>query len=480
MTLSTRAIFYIFAVIFIEGYIVLSTELLAIRIITPYVGSGTDTVSIIIAAVLLPLAAGYYFGGQFKPSLKGKEYNKTIRRKLAYNVLISAVIILFGLSFFSSAIFIQSTITNLSPDRLFVTTLYALVFLITPVFLLGQTTPLLSNFFTKEKLAETTGKILFISTLGSFVGATLTTLVLMSYIGVHYTVTINIILAAFLFISLSKSSSREKTLFYAACLIIGAYTLNAQRILDIFDIVENNKYNNIAVIEDKESGTKMLLLNNSISSGIDKDGKPYEYVRYIEDHFINTIPPERQPAQILVLGAGGFTLGLNDTINSYDFVDIDGSLKDVSEKYFLNKKLGGNKHFYPMPARGFLTNNTKKYDLILIDVFFGLHNIPEHLVTREFFKQVRDALKPDGFMTANVIANSVFQDDFSRNLDQTFREVFPQTSRSVTNTNFSPWNSNEVSNIVYFAPNPVTQTTPHIYTDNLNRSYADRPRNIKQ
>ena len=46
------------AAIAIEGYVVLAVELLAIRQLTPYVGNATDTVAIVIAAVLLPLAFG--------------------------------------------------------------------------------------------------------------------------------------------------------------------------------------------------------------------------------------------------------------------------------------------------------------------------------------------------------------------------------------------------------------------------------------
>ncbi|MDD3020508.1 MAG: fused MFS/spermidine synthase [Alphaproteobacteria bacterium] len=479
MTLTPRAIFYIFLIIFVEGYIVLSTELLAIRILTPYVGSGTDTISIIIAAVLLPLAAGYYFGGKFTPSRLGKDYNRTIRRKLSHNILISSVFILLGLSFLSSALFVQTIISTLTQDRILVTTFYTFIFLVTPVFLLGQTTPLLSNFFSEQKLSETTGKILFISTLGSFIGATFTTLILMSYIGVNYTVVVNIVLAVLLYTSLNKSTRIEKNLIIAAGLVLVAYTLNSQKILNSFHLVENNKYNNIAVMTDPEDGMKMLILNNTISSGIDKNGKPYPYIRYLDDHFIDTIPDDRKPAHILVLGAGGFTLGLDDDVNIYDFVDIDGSLKDVSEKYFLGHELGPNKNFHPVPARGFLTQNKKKYDLILIDLFSSLQNIPEHLVTRDFFEQVRGALQPDGFVTANIIANPVYQDNFSRNIDATFRSVFPDMTRQIVSPGFNAWKTGDMANLLYSAKNTVTQEPHRIYTDNLNRSYTDRPRDLK-
>src|SRR4028118_1600781 len=79
----------------IEGYAVLAVELLAIRQLTPYVGNATDTIAIVIAAVLLPLAFGYEAGGRasFTP---GDEPG--VRRQLTRNLLIASLILSFGLS----------------------------------------------------------------------------------------------------------------------------------------------------------------------------------------------------------------------------------------------------------------------------------------------------------------------------------------------------------------------------------------------
>ena len=68
----------------------------------------------------------------------------------------------------------------------------------------------------------------------------------------------------------------------------------------------------------------------------------FPYIRYIEENFLATIPAGEKK-QILVLGAGGFTLGRDDDVNNYTYVDVDKTLLPLSEKYFLNKKLGGNK-----------------------------------------------------------------------------------------------------------------------------------------
>mgnify|MGYP003548929122 FL=1 len=69
-----------------------------------------------------------------------------------------------------------------------------------------------------------------------------------------------------------------------------------------------------------------------------------DYINFLNRNFIDTMPADKT-YKILVLGAGGFTLGLNDAHNDYTFVDIEHTLKEVSEKHFLRRKLTPNKKF---------------------------------------------------------------------------------------------------------------------------------------
>ena len=63
-------------------------------------------------------------------------------------------------------------------------------------------------------------------------------------------------------------------------------------------------------------------------------------------------------------------------------------------------------------------------------VFQGNLTIPEHLVTHEFFLQIKDHLKPGGLMAANITASPNFAGTFSRTIDNTLRSVFPNLSSS--------------------------------------------------
>jgi hypothetical protein len=126
------------AAIAIEGYAVLAVELLAMRQLTPYVGNATDTVAIVIAAVLLPLAFGYEAGGRASFA-QGDETG--VRRQLTRNLLLAALILTFGLSHPFLVAFFQSLDGLGLTHRLIQAAVHSTLFLVYPIYLLGQTVP---------------------------------------------------------------------------------------------------------------------------------------------------------------------------------------------------------------------------------------------------------------------------------------------------------------------------------------------------
>lgn len=469
MVSKPSTIFWLFVVIVLEGYVVLSSELLAIRQSIPYSGSGTETVSVIIAAVLMPLAFGYYAAGRFKP-----RPGSSVRKKLIINLFVSMLILLPGLSYIILGEMYQGLLDLGIRHRLIHVSLYSLIFIVTPVFLLGQTIPLISNYFGKEKLAQVTGRILFFSTLGSFMGAVVSTLVLMAFIGVNNTVALNFVILAGLIILLSK---RKFSLFplFASVLAICAMVINSNSMeFKHGNIIEHNKYNSIAVFE-RGAGSH-LYLNNSPSSKYE-GGRKYFYVEFAERVALDPIFNDEDKRDILVVGAGAFTFGYEDVYHNYDFVDIDANLKRVAEEHILPEPLTENKVFHPMPARAFLSQTDKKYDVVFLDTYFGRLTVPEHLLTVEFFEQVKAHIKDGGVLVTNFATSPNFVDRFSRNLDNTMRYVFPYVSRHVVRQRYLPWNKNKqlVANIAYVYTHHEDYGAPSIYTDNKNQVFLDKP-----
>ncbi len=472
----------LFIIIIVEGYLVLSSELLAIRQTIPYVGSGTDTISIIIAAVLMPLAFGYQYGGQFKPR-KFLGFHVTVRKKLILNLLIASSILVLGLSYQFIKIFFEWLPSVGVEDRLFQISIYCTIFFILPVYLLGQTVPLVSNFFSKERLSQITGKMLFFSTVGSFMGAVFTTLVLMAFVGVHHTVSLNFVLFSVLIILLTK---RKIGLFqiFSVVLSLGiaaaALHFNSDKVMDSYHIKKNNQYSTIQA-GTTSSGTRKMFINGNDSSSYNDQRRKHQYVEFAERIAIIPILNSLKPRDVLVIGAGAFTFGHNDINNNYTYVDIDKDLQDVAEQYVLKAPIGDNKEFVAKPARAFLSENNDKFDVIFLDSYLGGISIPEHMVTKEFFESVKSHLKDNGILVTNFIMSPHFNNEFTRNLDNTFRSVFPHVSRHVIGEHYFLWSESDVqaANVAYIYRHEDDYDPGKIYTDNKNTVFFDKPKKLK-
>jgi len=470
----------LFLIIFLEGYVVLSTELIAIRLLLPYTGSGTDTVSIIIAAVLMPLAFGYYYGGRFKKRVGGEGRPYLIRDKLIFNLVVSALILTPGLSF----VFLDQAFEIAMRDwgwtnRLWLTTAYAGIFLVTPVFLLGQTVPLVSNYFSHQRLPAVAGRMLFFSTIGSFMGAVFCTLVLMTTIGVHNTVTVTIGCMMVLVFLLARKKRSGAPLLMVAVFAVAAL-LNSDAMMKRHDIVGNNLYNLIQIDETTFRDTIMLKLNRTYASAVYKDDSSVprlDYVAFIEETFLQPLYQSDTPKDILVLGAGGFTMGYEDSRNNYIFVDIDKDLKHVAETHLLREELGPNKVFVPIEARAFLNQDDQLYDLIILDLYRDPISAPEYLVTLDFFLQVKARLKEGGVIAGNYFASPNFHDAYSVRLDNTMRAAFPNLNRHVIRTYNAFDDKARWANVIYSYRHDSARAQG-IYTDNLNRSPFDKPARV--
>ena len=468
-----RHSFLLFTIILLEGYIVLAAELLAIRQVIPYVGSGTDTVSIIIAAVLMPLAFGYYAGGRYKATRP----RLPIRECLTRNIFISAIFLIPGLSFQGVETFFLTLIQNDVNDRMVMVTLYAFLFIVTPVFLLGQTVPLVSNYFSARRLSQITGRMLFASTIGSFLGSVVSTIVLMQTIGVNNTANILIALLAVLIILLSRRKVCDRNVI-AVGMALFMFFINSNQVLRNAYVVENNAYNTIQVFED-DLRNRHLMLNGSYSSMLGPSGQKYPYIEYVEKYYLDPIKgKDIPPKNILVVGSAGFTFGLEDTKNDYVYVDIDKSVKPVAEEHFLKDKLTPNKRFVGEDVRAYLATDDHKFDLIFLDAYLGLATIPETLVTQDFYQQIKKSLAPNGILLINFILSPNFNDHFSQRTDNTLRSVFPHLNRQILDPAFNGWEENKSirSNIIYVYHHNPDEDNKGIYTDNRNGSAYDKPR----
>jgi spermidine synthase len=245
--------------------------------------------------------------------------------------------------------------------------------------------------------------------------------------------------------------------------------VNSPALMRSYGIVSDNLYSQVRIHTNPAEGSRMLIVNNSPSSKVAaRPENRFAYIKYIDQEVLKRLDPA-QPHRILVIGAGGFTLGLEDRINAYTYVDIDPALKDVSEEHFLRQPLTPNKTFVPESARAFLRRNTQTFDIVVLDAFTNRINLPPDLITREAFAAARQAVAPGGQVIMNIITSPTFSDRFSRSIDATIRSVFPFVSRQI----LPGTQVGSVASVLYLALRLGDE--PHdIYTDNQNRSFLDQ------
>ena len=443
-------------VVFIASFCTLVIELVAGRIMAPYVGVSLYTWTSIIGVVLAGISIGAYLGGR-------------IADRYPRSSTLGWLLFLSGLGAFSI-----SPLTNLIGGAQFQTSLMTRILLITtfiffvPSCLLGMISPIVVKLTLNnlEKTGNVVGKIYAFSTLGSILGTFATGFYLISWMGTRYillTMGFILILSAFIFGGFFRSKKTFALfflfLFLSALLpFVGLHvyaTTHPEEFSFPTSPIESIKkmvgYAFTFPLEEetyffKESDYYAIKLKKSIRGN---NGNPleslvldhlvhsytdlkdpfyleYEYIRMYEE-MVGWQAKERKSLKILFLGGGGYTFPRFIEVKypqaEIHVVEIDPEITRVVNKY-----LGVSDHTkirsFNEDGRWFVMNCKEKgtYDFIFGDAFNDL-SIPYHLTTKEFAMQLKSLLKPDGLLLANVIDSfkkGAFMPSYIRTLEEVF------------------------------------------------------------
>lgn len=451
---------YILSVLFIEGYVALSMQMLYMRKTSIYTGSGVGHIGLIIGIILLSMALGYRYGGVKKDFdvsyLKHKDrdrYFKDIASRIGNQFILVSIITALALN---DTIIRLIMIVDGSYVSLFI---YSLFFISPAIFLMATTIPLIIRMYKGSSSEEKASRALFLSTIGSFFGSILTSIILFSYLGVYLTTNL-ILLTLFLFGVYSTSIKEPQFKNFPL------YLFSAVICLFLFwgknkEIVESNEYYEYGVAINKDY--KAFKVNGSFSSIIYSNGSVSPYIEYMRSFLHNQGSLINK--DILVIGGGGFVAGygIEDTGARFDYLDIDPKMKEIAEKNFLDDPVNGN--YFAVDGRSFLLKNKKKYDVVILDTFTSLRSIPENLSTLEYFVNVKSSVKDGGWVLINIIADTSFNERFTRGIHNTINKSFDYCM-AIPLTFY-----NTYSNIVYQCK--VTNDEKVIYTDDVNLSNSD-------
>jgi spermidine synthase len=442
-------------VVFIASFCTLVIELVAGRIMAPYVGVSLYTWTSIIGVVLAGISIGAYVGG-----LIADRYPRAST--------LGWLLFLSGLGAFAI-----SPLTALAGGAEFQTALMVRILLITaiifflPSCLLGMISPVVVKLTLKnlKKTGNVVGKIYAFSTLGSILGTFATGFFLISWLGTR---SILLTVGAILIISapiFGGFLTKVKTLVTFALILsfflllplagLYAYAAIAPGIIDIpadpvnalktayayaftppFDkdayFFKESNYYTIKlkkVMRDGKKPLETLILDHLIHSYTDLNDPgylKYEYIRIYEE-IVRWQERQRRSCNALFIGGGGYTfprfIDAKYKHAAIDVVEIDPEIIRVSQQY-LDVSKDSHIRSYNEDARWFAMTCKEqgKYDFVFGDAFNDF-SIPYHLTTKEFALQVKRLMKPDGLFLVNVIdsfQHGAFMPSYIRTLEEVF------------------------------------------------------------
>lgn len=452
-------VYSLLAIILLEGFVTISVEILTIRQLTPFVGNTVITTSLIIGIFLLFLAIGYWRGGTYT-----HDYTQTMKT----NFTKAGIVLGVGLSYLFSTLYFYTVSYIFSANLIWALTAYLLLVVAPVVYWLGQTVPITTNLFRREvTVGAISGKVLFLSTVGSFLGAVLTSILLLNYFGVAWSVIINFLLLAILVAMLTKATSRDA--FRWLILIVSAAIIVYVNLhLERYFFLKTNNYGNYALDENYTlyggRKGKAFIINDSLSSFLDKDGHASDYIELIKRILFKDL--ELRNKKILVIGAGGFSLTARGTYNNHViYLDIDKDIAKLAEDNFVGKIKGD---FIVDDARRYArVAPSESLDVVISDAYRNQNSIPGYLLTKEYFEHLHRILRPGGIAVFNWIITPTLEDTFSKRVDNTVSAVFPNCMKiPVTYIE-------RMTNVVYFCRKTPYENEKTVYTDNLNPVMLD-------
>lgn len=372
--------------------IVLTLEIVAGRMMAPYVGVSQETFTGIIGTILAGIAAGASIGGRLADQRDP-------------HALIGPALALGGVLTWASLPIVRIVGSAVGAGPFAIVILAAAAFLL-PAMVLSSVAPMVSKLelSSLEDSGSVVGRISAAGTVGALGGTFLTGYVLVTWLPTQWIV---IIIGAIATLAgavlMARHRLRPVSNGMAAVLLVvpGAGAFIMEPPCD-----QESAYFCIRVVRDpdRESG-RSLILDQTRHAYVDLDDPKHLELRYVRliASVIETMPPTSLAT--LHLGGGGFTLPayLDATRpgSSNVVLEIDPALVDVARSS-LGLKASTADVRIGDARTAFDQLPDDSFDLVIGDAFAST-SVPWHLTTRETIAEIDRVLKPDGIYVMNVI-----------------------------------------------------------------------------
>ena len=411
--------------VFICGAIGMILELVAARVLSPYVGSSNLIWTTIIGVMLISMSVGYWLGG--------KKADKDPSRNSLSNLILLGALTASLIPLLETVL--VSNFAKITDNLVVIALITSAVIFGIPSFVVATVSPFAVKLRDKEyeNLGEISGSTSSLSTIGSIFGTFLAGFFLIPTFGVRTIVLGITIVLLILAILLHEDKNRKYFIFVAiiaisifAFQILGKVVFEKQN-PDIIEDVDS-QYSRIWIKQVAANDTtyKTMQVENGLESYVDEKtgdmGARYLYYYDLADYYLKDFK------STLMIGGAAYTYPTH-YLDKYedktiDVAEIDEKMTELAEKHF-NLDINNERlNIYHQDGRSFLNTTKNKYDVILIDAFKG-ENAPFELTTYEAMKNARNILNDNGMVITNIISSLEGEEaDFIEYEYSTYKKVF--------------------------------------------------------
>jgi spermidine synthase len=402
----------------VTGAIVMAMELTAFRLYAPYFGNSIYVWGSMISVVMLALAVGYSLGGWIA--------DRSGNDSPLYWIIFASGVYQLAIVFLT-----RNLLLKLFHWGDFAGTVCAtMVIFVPPMAALAMTSPFVIRLLARAgHVGITVGRVFALSTAGSIAGVLATSFWLVPQFGTR--TAMEVLCVASVLIGVAGLFTRWKAAALLVLLLVPLFVVKGPVPPAAVLWSGDSAYNRIVVLQVGE--LRSLVLNDSnFSQTLEKLGSPVSGF-YIDQFALGPMVVPAKNLLVLGMAAGGSIQVVRavDPRIEVDAVEIDPKVVQVAHDFFALPQDDPHLHVHIADARPWLAEQTRKWNLVHVDLFQGGPWVPFYLTTVEFFELVRSRMTEDALLMVNVLDKGENRELLGA-IGATLQHVFPSVQELPT------------------------------------------------
>lgn len=389
--------------VFVSSGLLMMLEILAGRLLAPYIGVSLYTWTSIIGVILAGVSLGNWLGGIWSDR-KGDERGAAIVLAICGTTCIAILLILS-----LSAPYLQ----RFKLDALSASFIYVCLLFFVPALLIGIITPLLTTLVLKRsnQPGHIIGMMHALAAAGSIAGTFLAGYWLIQYVGTHKLiifcgVTFYLLAIPFFF----GRTHKHDTVIVVLTIIIAFFAYQRQAYTS--PCKKESQYFCIRVVSASDMapfGYANAMVLDHLFHGANHATRPdmliYSYVHAMDEIIKQYFKNNTGQLNYFFAGGGSYThpraVNALYPAASITVAEVDPAVTQVAKDFMYVDT--NNMNIVHLDARQALAAATENsFDIIIGDVFHDV-TLPYHLTTREYLRLVKSRLSSAGFYIMNIV-----------------------------------------------------------------------------